>query len=106
MVCPRKLKEPVFIFSFLLTALFFNMAVAFAFADSKTPQEPADKRIALNIPRGTAGEGEKFTLGTPLVIPQNELSSGKDIEFVRGLNTSQKGSAIIYSLKECIDIAI
>ena len=110
-------KKSVFLISFLIAALFLNLTAAISYsapgpqpapgnaADVKT--DNSDKRMVLNITRAGIQDGEKFILGTPPpAVFQDTLSSGKDVEFVRGLNVGSTGTGAVYSLKECIDIAV
>ncbi len=73
-----------------------------------------DRRISLNIVRGTLGDGEKFTLGVKPALPgsqtgaqkQKKMAFERDIGLMRGpMDTRARGGGI-YTLKDCIDIAI
>ncbi len=79
---------------------------------SKSEKIPGDMRLSLNIPRsGLPEDSKKFTLGPEYLLTQFKKSKEtkaafeKDIGFVRGLDTRGLGGGM-YTLKECIDIAV
>ena len=70
-----------------------------------------DKRISLNIERG--GDGEKLTIGEKprALCAQNNKSKRKKMSFERDIGLMRgpmdtRGHGGIYTLKDCIDIAV